>query len=318
MDIRNLRQILAIRDHGSFAKAAEALHVAQPALSKSVARLEAELRLTLFTRTSTGSALTPMGEMIAARAERVMAATQNLERDAALAAGGDAGAVRLGVVTSLRDTLLPQLLLKIVEAHPRLKLQIELGAGNRLLPLVQSRDLDLALCAADASYTSLAYVETMQAELMFMASPDHPLASERSITIERLAEFSCAGPNALGQTASALLGRTSAAGNLDAYLTNDLEALMPLVRAGHAVLVAPCFFVYQALRSGRLVRLDVAWTVPVGYGCYSTPAASFSPILAKISSYAIEIGAALQREWLAKGAAARNAARRAPSTSQVE
>jgi DNA-binding transcriptional LysR family regulator len=318
MDIRNLRQILAIRDHGSFAKAAEALHIAQPALSKSVARIEHELRLTLFTRTSTGSELTPMGEMIAARAERVMAATQNLERDAALAAGGDAGVVRLGVATSLRDALLPPLLLKIVEAHPHLKLQIELGAGNRLLPLVQSRDLDLALCAADASNTSLAYVEAMQAELMFMASADHPLASERSITIERLAEFPCAGPNIPGQTASVFLGRESAAGSLDAYLANDFEALMPLVRAGHAVLVAPCFFVYQALRSGRLVRLDVAWTVPVGYGCYTTRAASFSPILAKISSYAVEIGDTLQQEWRAKSAAARNDARQAPSTGLVE
>ena len=92
-----------------------------------------------------------MGEMIAERAERVMAATENLARDAALAAGGDAGAVRLGVGTLLKDTLLPRLLLKIVEAHPRLRLQIELGAANRLLPLVQSRELDLVLCAADAS-----------------------------------------------------------------------------------------------------------------------------------------------------------------------
>src|SRR6478752_6573162 len=114
MDIRHLRQILAIRDHGSFARAAEALNMAQPALSKSVAKLENELRLTIFTRTSTGSALTPMGEMIADRAERVMAATRNLARDAALVAGGDAGAVRIGVGTLLKDALLPRLLLKIV------------------------------------------------------------------------------------------------------------------------------------------------------------------------------------------------------------
>src|SRR5262249_26265364 len=129
MDIRHLRQILAIRDHGSFAKAAEALHMAQPALSKSMAKLEDELRLTIFTRTSSGSELTPMGEMIAERAERVMAATQNLARDAALVAGGDAGAVRLGVGTMLKDALLPRLLLKLVEEHPRLRLEIEFGAG---------------------------------------------------------------------------------------------------------------------------------------------------------------------------------------------
>jgi len=95
-----------------------------------MAKLEDELRLTIFTRTSTGSELTPMGEMIAERAERVMAATEDLTRDAALVAGGDAGAVRLGVGTALKDTLLPRLLLRIVEAHPRLRLQIELGASG--------------------------------------------------------------------------------------------------------------------------------------------------------------------------------------------
>lgn len=293
MDIRHLRQILAIRDHGSFAKAAEALHIAQPALSKSMAKVEDELRLTIFTRTSTGSELTPMGEMIAERAERVMAATQDLARDAALVAGGDAGAVRLGVGTLLKDTLLPRLLLRIVEAHPRLRLQIELGAGNRLLPLIQTRELDLVLCSADASNSSLAYVEALQAELMFVASPGHPLASERAISIERLAEFPCAGPSFAGYTASTFLGWPSA--NLDAYTANDFEALMPLVLAGHAALIAPAFFVREALQSGTLVRLDVRWTGAISYGCYTTQAASFSPILAKITNYVVELGEAMRQ-----------------------
>jgi len=297
MDIRHLRQILAIRDHGSFARAAEALHVGQPALSKSIANIEDELRLTIFTRTATGSQLTPMGEMIAERAERVMAATQNLARDVALVAGGDAGAVRLGVSTPLKDTLLPRLLLKIVEAHPHLRLHIELGAANRLLPLVQTRELDLVLCATDASNSVLTYVETMRAELMFVAAPSHPLAAERSISIERLAEFRCAGSSIPGYTASAFLGCEAASGNLDAYMANDFDALMPLVRAGHAILIVPSFLVGEALRSGELVRLEVAWAATHAFGCYTTHAASFSPILANITGYAVELGEAIQREW---------------------
>jgi DNA-binding transcriptional LysR family regulator len=297
MDIRHLRQILAIRDHGSFARAAEALHVGQPALSKSVAKLERDLRVTIFTRTSTGSELTAMGEMIADRAERLMAATENLMRDAALAAGGDAGSVRLGVGTQLKDTLLPRLLLKIVEAHPRLHLQIELGVANRLLPLVQSRELDLALCVADAPSSALAYVEAMRAELIFVASPAHPLASEHSISVPRLAGFPCAGRSTPGHTASALLAPASAAASLDAYTANDFDALMPLVLAGHATLITPSFYVQTALRSGDLVRLDVAWTAAEEYGCYTTHAARFSPILAKITAYAVELGVAIQAEW---------------------
>jgi DNA-binding transcriptional LysR family regulator len=197
----------------------------------------------------------------------------------------------------LKDTLLPRLLLKIVEAHPRLRLQIEFGAPNRLLPLIQSRELDLVLCTANPPNGSLAYVAALRAELMFVASPAHPLASEGPISIERLSEFPCAGPSLPGYTASEFLRRASAADRLDAYTANDFDALMPLVRGGHAVLIAPSFFVQETLRSGELVRLDVAWRGTVEYGCYTTHAASFSPILAKIMSYAIELGDAIQREW---------------------
>jgi DNA-binding transcriptional LysR family regulator len=296
MDIRHLRQILAIRDHGSFARAAAALHMAQPALSKSMAKLEDELRLTIFTRTSTGSELTPMGEMIAERAERVMAATRNLTRDAALIAGGEAGAVRLGIGTLLKDTLLPRLLLKLVAEHPRLRLEIEFGAANRLLPLVESRDLDLALCGAVAS-SDLAYVEALRAELIFVGAPTHPLAFERRISIDRLAEFPCAGPNTPGYTVSGFLGRPSEIETLDAYTANDFEALTPLARAGHAVLMTPSFIVQDALRAGDLVRFDVDWTGATSFGCYATRATSFSPILAKVARYAAELGEAIQREW---------------------
>ncbi len=295
MDIRHLRQILAIRDHGSFAKAAEALHIAQPALSKSMAKLERELSLTLFTRTSTGSGLTAMGEMIAERAERVMTATQNLARDAALVAGGEEGLVRLGIGNLLKSTLLPPLLLKIVEAHPHLRLQIELGAGNRLLPLVQTRELDLVLCSTVPHNTGLAYVEVVKTELVFVASPAHPLASERSISIERLADFFCGGPSMPGSTVSAFLGLAS--DNLDAYSANDFEPMLPLARRGRLVLIAPHFMVRDAIRSGELVRLDVQWTGTLAYGGYTTQAASFSPILAKIMGYALEIGEAMQQDW---------------------
>lgn len=297
MDIRHLRQILAIRDCGSFARAAEALHMAQPALSKSMARLEAELGLTIFTRTSTGSELTPMGELIAERAERVMAATRNLARDAALIAGGDAGAIRLGFGTLLKDTLLPRLLLKIVEAHPQLRLEIEFGTADRLLTLVESRELDLVVCRPPATPTALTYVEALRAELIFVGAPTHPLASERGISTDRLAEFPCAGPNSAGLTVSAFLGQPAASETLDAYTANDYEALMPLVLAGRTTLLAPSFFVQQELAAGRLARLDVDWAGETSFGCYTTQASSFSPILAEITRDAVELGRAIQQEW---------------------
>jgi len=267
--------------------------MSQPALSKSMANLEEKLRLTIFTRTSIGSELTPMGEMIAERAERVMAATRNLARDAALIAGGDEGVVRLGASSLLRDTLLPQLLLRLVEAHPRLRLAIEFGTSNRLLPLVQSREIDLVVCSASPD-SSLTYVEAMQSAVIFASVPTHPLAAERRISIDRLAMFPCAGPIMSRYTASTLLGRPEAVDTLDAYLTDDYGAVMPLVQAGLATLMVPSFFVQGALAAGDLVRLNVDWAGSISFGCHMTQAASFSPVLAEIARHCTELGAAIQ------------------------
>src|SRR3954462_2082250 len=101
MDIRSLRQVGAVREYGSFAKAADALGVSQPNLSKSVARLEDQLKLKIFDRTRKGSSLTPVGEMIVERAGAVIAEARDLERDAALLAGGETGTVRIGFSSAI-------------------------------------------------------------------------------------------------------------------------------------------------------------------------------------------------------------------------
>ena len=125
MDIRSLQQVIAIRKHGSFTKAAAALGVSQPNLSNSVARLEDELKLQIFDRTAKGSALTPIGEMILARADAVIAETRDLARDAALLAGGETGSVRIGGGPALMTPLMTPLMHGLARGHPGLQIHGE-------------------------------------------------------------------------------------------------------------------------------------------------------------------------------------------------
>jgi DNA-binding transcriptional LysR family regulator len=106
MDMRSLLHVVAIRKHGSFSGAAEALGVSQPAPSTSVAGLEDQLQPKLFDRTAKGSTLTPVGELIVERANTVISETRDLARDAALLAGGETGIVRIGCTTGLLSPLL--------------------------------------------------------------------------------------------------------------------------------------------------------------------------------------------------------------------
>src|SRR6478735_2418823 len=178
MDIRSLQQVIAIRRHGSFAKAAEALGVSQPNLSQSVARLEDELKLKLFDRTAKGSVLTPIGELIVERADAVIAETRDLARDAALLAGGEPGAVRIGCTTALSMPLVMPLLQSIVRRHPGLKVHTEAAASARLLPLLESRELDVVFTGQAPDPTAGAYVVQciFETPTVFVASPSHPLA----------------------------------------------------------------------------------------------------------------------------------------------
>jgi DNA-binding transcriptional LysR family regulator len=161
---------------------------------------------------------------------------------------------------------------------------------------LQSRELDLVLCSASGP-SPLTYVEALRADVIFASAPTHPLAREGRISIDRFAAFPCAGPSTSRYTASVFLDRAEAADTLDAYVSNDYEAVMPLVYAGHATLMAPSFCVQRALAAGDLVRLDVDWAGSISFGCYTTQAVSFSPVLSRMTQHCVELGTVIQQSW---------------------
>ena len=296
MDIRNLQQVIAIRKYGSFAKAAEALGVSQPNLSKSVARLEDELKLKLFDRTAKGSMLTPIGEMIIERADAVIAETRDLARDAALLAGGETGIVRIGCTPALQAPFLGPLVQRVAKRHPNLKIHGEVTSSYRLLPLLGARELDVVFCSDTPDDPSAFAIEPIfHAPGIFVASPSHPLASERRISAARLAQFKCAGSRSPGSSNARFLDYES--DNLGMYTASHYEVLLPLVLAGSAVLLAPGFVAQPYLEAGELVILDVQSRIEAKFHCIATRAASFSPIVAEIRDHAREIGTQLRDDW---------------------
>jgi DNA-binding transcriptional LysR family regulator len=297
MDIRSLHQVLAVQKYGSFAKAADALGVSQPNLSKNVARLEDELRLRIFDRTAKGSALTPIGELIVERADAVIAETRNLARDAALLAGGETGIVRIGCTPALQTSLMMPLLQRIVSRHPGLRVHLESAVSGRLLPLLEARELDVIFAGATPDALPGAYVvETiLEAPAVFVASPSHPLANERAISIARVAEFKCGGSASSGSRNERLLGFESE--NLGMYSASDYEPLLALVLMGVAVLPAPSFIVQPYLQAGKMVALDVQWRFDTKYHFMTTHGASHSPIVKEIREHARVIGDQLRDEW---------------------
>src|SRR5262249_44115139 len=115
-----MRQLLAIAANGSLAKAAQSLGVSQPNLSAAVARLEDQLKVKLLERSVTGSHLTPVGEVIAQRASRVIHETEQMIREATLMADGGAGFLRLGFGTALSEVFMTRLVERLAASYPTL------------------------------------------------------------------------------------------------------------------------------------------------------------------------------------------------------
>ena len=297
MDIRNMRQLVAIRSHGSFAKASRALGISQPSLSSAIARLEDELGLKLFDRHASGSVITPVGELIVERADAVITEARDLARDAALLAGGETGIVRIGFSSAVWTGFATPLLRWIVERHPGLKIHAEVSPAGRLLPLLEARELDVVVTGQTPSALETAYVVEVIVDTpaVFVVSPSHPLARERNISIARLAQFKCGGALSPGSSNARILGFESE--NLGMYTASHYDLLLPLVASGDIALMAPAFVVQPYLQAGEMVVLALEWRHDAKYHFVTTRGASYSPIVREIRERAREIGRLLGDDW---------------------
>jgi DNA-binding transcriptional LysR family regulator len=280
MDVTKLRQVVAIRRLGSFAKAAEVLGLSQPSLSRSIAQLEAELNVRLFERSSTGAAATPVGELLADRAVAVIVEAETLARDTALIGGGETGVVRIGVSTALRDGFLPELTRRVTGQHPNLGLHIEVGSRAALSEAVVSRELDLvlALYTRGMETPGLATTRIMGVEIVAVVAPEHPLAGERGVSAERFTQFRSAGPPSPLMYDIYGLPRSE---HLEFYSSNDLSGILTFVTAGLATAIMPSLVVQPLIDQGRLARVDMA-QVDVDFLAVTSRAAAGSPILRRI------------------------------------
>lgn len=293
-----MRQLLAIQACGSFAKAARALGMSQPSLSAAMARVEDQLKVTLFERSAQGSQLTPVGELLAERARRVIAETEQMVRDAALVAGGEAGAVRVGLGSYLVQNFLTRFVRSLAENHPQLSVYFDVTDAGRLAPQLKARELDLIICAmgADVVAEGLVATEVFTTRAVAVACPDHPLVQGGPVSMERFASFPSAGSNIKRFTNAVVMGAPSAEGRLLQYQSSAAEPLLELAMAGHATLVCPRFVAQPYLADGRLKRIDVDLDFRVSYAAISTRAASTSPIISRVIRLATEIGRAMQAE----------------------
>ncbi|WP_343563100.1 LysR family transcriptional regulator [Kiloniella sp. b19] len=171
-NLNTLMAFVAVARDGSVSRAAETLHITQPAVSHQLKRLSEETGLTLFDRTSSGLKLTQDGAQLLSRAEQVLSALSDFQRSAQRRAGRISGKLRIGTIIDPEFIRLGQFLVRLVETYPDLQIELLHGMSGEVLERIQRKQLDVGF-----------YLSGPQSE----GNPEHP--DEKEFHVSSLARF---------------------------------------------------------------------------------------------------------------------------------
>jgi DNA-binding transcriptional LysR family regulator len=187
VEIRQLEALVGIADHGTFSGAAHALGTVQSNISSRIARLEAELGAELVDRS--GGVLTESGEVVVARARRVLSELASVAADVSELRADIRGQVMLGMIGTAGRWIVPLIFEAQRRAFPHVRLRIVEGANSTLGPQLASGVLDLAVLASPVVAPELALTGLFDEDLAVVADRRHPLARGASpVTLAQLAD----------------------------------------------------------------------------------------------------------------------------------
>jgi LysR family hydrogen peroxide-inducible transcriptional activator len=179
VSLRQLQYIVAVTDLGSFRRAAEACHVAQPSLSAQVAVAERALGIQLFERAGRSVRMPPAAAPVVAQARRILVAAGDLRELARQGADPFRGTVRIGIIPTICPYVLPEIAPAITSDFPHLTINWSEDRTRRLVRQAKDGTIDGAVLALEADLGGLAHATLGWDPFLLAAAPGHPIARGR-------------------------------------------------------------------------------------------------------------------------------------------
>jgi DNA-binding transcriptional LysR family regulator len=189
MEVRQLRYLVAVADERHFTRAAAREHIAQPALSQQIRRLEEQVGLPLVERTTRSVALTEAGELLVARARRILNELDAAQAELEALNGVQIGHVTVGVLHTMGPVDVSLALALFRERHPGVELTVREQSSEELAEMLRVDEIDLAFLSVTERVEShgLGLHQLLSEELVLLMSPTHPLAGRRRVRMAELA-----------------------------------------------------------------------------------------------------------------------------------
>jgi LysR family transcriptional regulator, benzoate and cis,cis-muconate-responsive activator of ben and cat genes len=175
-ELRHLVYFREVARQLHFRKAAETLAVAQPALSRAIAQLESSLDADLLNRTRRGVELTPAGRLLLDRIEPLLRSIAAIPADLAALAGGEVGHLRVAFTGLAMATVLPQILRKFHQHHPRIRLELTESPTSAQLAALQAGEIACGFFHPDAAMPGLRTQLLLRERNGILLPTTHPLS----------------------------------------------------------------------------------------------------------------------------------------------
>lgn len=261
MELDQLRYFLQVADTNSITRAAEMLLISQPALSRSIQRLEEEFGVPLLVRKTRRVELSDAGKVLKSRAEQILSIIEDTKAE--ICDDGKTGKVRIGAIPTIAPYFLPAFLREFSKQFPQAILEVFEDTTKNLLHQCSQGDVDLVVLALPINEKHLEYKTLFEEELLVALPLGHPLAEKAHIKLKDLEtvpfvmldEPHCLSDNILSfcrhrSFQPVVVGRT-----------NQLSMVQELVALSHGVSMVPAM-AQRIDRSNARVYRSLSGTPP--------------------------------------------------------
>jgi DNA-binding transcriptional LysR family regulator len=257
LNLHHLRIFARVAELGGFSRAAAALRLSQPAVSKSVRELERQLQTTLFNRSAGVHRLTDAGAALLARARELFAVERTAEEELRRFRGLEDGVLRIGASTTIATYLLPTYLARFQEEHPGVALRITTANTRDVARALVERRVEVALVEGPVDDPRLSVRAWRNDELVLIAPPSHALARKRHVARADLATAPFIGRergSGTRRVAEAALASQGISPRIALRLSST-EAIMRAVAAGLGVAIVSRAAIEDQIALGRIVTV---------------------------------------------------------------
>ena len=310
MDFKQLRAFLTVAETGNVTRAADVLHLVQPAISRQLRLLEEDIGSPLFERQRHGMVLTEAGQALVGYARRAMLELDRARVEiAGNAAGAVSGLVTLGLLPSTIDMLSSPLVAAIAASYPGIRIRIAMGYAGTLLRWLEAGEVDAALLYGAERSAEIQTTPLIEEAMWVIGPKEARLRANTPVPLAQLAGKPLVLPSA-PHGIRTLVEHACAVSNVTLQIaaeTNALSVQRALVLGGHGLTILPPIAVAEELRTQQLSGAPladppIARTIVLALPAKrpTGPAVRCAvDLLVQEARRAITSGAWLQGRWLA-------------------